>query len=587
MSQIPLTRRQTLGALAALYAGSRPAAADPTTEGDPETEPALNRLATTVDGAEITGMFLTERGEFFFNVQHPEGPNANGYNRAVVGALEGADLRELPRDFESVQPPSGELDEVKTAVGSYRPLAHGADPTDDGGLLGVPPAAPTDLEESPLPGAGAPTGPAYTPDFNGFIQHPEKPEEGFLFTNWEFVPGLISRLHLRRAGDRSWEVVGTKNLDFEAVEGTWTNCFGTVTPWKTPLSSEEYEPDAGGWYSRDNYQAALMGAYLGYWGNPYRYGYILEVADPVEDPTPVKRFALGRFAHENAVVMPDERTVYMSDDGDDTVFFKFVADAAGDLSSGTLYAAKATHPRRTQGADVAEVGFDIEWLELAHAADEEVASWVAEYDGQSPEDSDPDYVTDEEVRRWANGDADDDRAAFLESRKAAEAVGATAEFNKMEGVNIRRGAEPGDYLYMAMSNVSDGMADGEGDVQTGGNEYGALYRMELESGYDVSRMAPVVTGGPNANICGGCPYDAQPNSNATACANCAHNPENEEAEGVLGTASLAANSGTVDPENAIANPDNVVVMPDGRVVIGEDTTRHEHNMIWVYAPEEA
>lgn len=48
-------------------------------------------------------------------------------------------------------------------------------------------------------------------------------------------------------------------------------------------------------------------------------------------------------------------------------------------------------------------------------------------------------------------------AAFLESRKAAAAKGATNEFRKMEGVNIRTNAKPGDYLYMAMSVINETM----------------------------------------------------------------------------------------------------------------------------------
>ena len=44
-------------------------------------------------------------------------------------------------------------------------------------------------------------------------------------------------------------------------------------------------------------------------------------------------------------VMPDKRTVYITDDSTNGMFLKFVADAAGDLSSGRLYAAKMTQTR--------------------------------------------------------------------------------------------------------------------------------------------------------------------------------------------------------------------------------------------------
>jgi hypothetical protein len=38
--------------------------------------------------------------------------------------------------------------------------------------------------------------------------------------------------------------------------------------------------------------------------------------------------------------MPDQKTVYLGDDGDDVIRAMFLADRAADLSSGTLYAAR-------------------------------------------------------------------------------------------------------------------------------------------------------------------------------------------------------------------------------------------------------
>ncbi len=559
-----------------------------------EGGPTLTRLATTVSGAEFTGLFLTDDGRLFFNVQHPWPDNRNPYDEGTVGALVGANMYELPREFSSVQVPKNERQKnvVRTAVGQHQALANGGDVTKDGSGLGIP------YNQS-----GEPMTPGDNPDFNGFVpadrcakdaQSAGKgSREGYLFTNWETQPGMVSRLAIRQRGrNGAWEVVEKMNLDFSDVEGTWNNCFGTVTPWQTPLTSEEYEPSAEAWFEPDQqtYGNAedTFEEYLGYFGNAYRYGFVVEIENPTAaDPTPVKRHAMGRFSHENAVVMPDRKTAYMSDDGTGTVFFKFVADRAGDLSSGTLYAAKA---KQDGGRDPNAVGFDIEWVELASASDDEVESWIAEYDGQDPED-DPDYLTDEDVQQWAAGKADDDRVAFLESRKAAAAVGATDEFRKMEGVNIPPNARPGDYMYMAMSEINEtmGMQETEGDendIQLKGNDYGAVYRMQLESGYDVSRMEPVLTGGPDANVCGGCPYDAAPNSRSTVCKSCAHNPkEDEDGNSGAGMSALTKSS-SVDPENTIANPDNLVVMPDGRVLVGEDSGLHENNMLWVYDPGE-
>ncbi|MFC4553242.1 MULTISPECIES: PhoX family protein [Halorussus] len=613
-----ITRRETLESLIALSvglnAGSGIVGARSGRGGHGPNEPTLNRFATTVAGAEFTGIFLTDDGQLFFNVQHPAKAAEEEYRPGAVGAVAGVDVTRLPSDFESVQPPKSTATRVKTAEGEYQVLAEGGDETVDGRKLGIPYSAD-----------GEPMTDGASPDFNGFVPADDGSDAGYLFTNWETQPGMVSRMTLSQKGDTgAWTVEEKRNLDFRPVEGTWNNCFGTVSPWGTPLTSEEYEPDAAAWFSSEeqtygNGEAAVE-EYLGEFGNAYRYGYIVEIADPTgDDPTPTKHYAMGRFSHENAVVMPDRKTVYMSDDGTGTVFFKFVADEAGDLSSGTLYAARA----RQQGGvdDPADVSFGLRWVELGHATDDQVESWIAEYD-QKPS-TDPDYVTDAEIEAWARGEADDDRAAFLESRKAAAAVGATDEFRKMEGVNVRPGAKPGDFLYMAMSEVNETMrpneATGEGDdsqdrIRLEGNDYGAVYRMRLDGNYDVHRMEPVVVGGPNANVCGGCPYDAHPNSKENVCRDCAFNPAEERgrghdhgdapgdsggdsnAKGVQkaakaatslageGMAKLTDASSTVDPENAVANPDNLVVMPDGRVIIGEDSDLHRPNMLWVYDP---
>jgi secreted PhoX family phosphatase len=37
--------------------------------------------------------------------------------------------------------------------------------------------------------------------------------------------------------------------------------------------------------------------------------------------------------------------------------------------------------------------------------------------------------------------------------------------------------------------------------------------------------------------------------------------------------------------NGIAQPDNIEVLDDGRVLIGEDTSNHVNNMLWIYNPK--
>ncbi|MCA8884853.1 MAG: DUF839 domain-containing protein [Rhodobacteraceae bacterium] len=493
---------------------------------------SLVRVLTAPLGAEITGLYI-RGGDLFANMQHPDHEIGGTFAKATVGVISDANFTA----GEHAAPTSDDAKKsVTSSLGAYQVLLQEG----DHGVVGlIKSKAGEDLLVS------------NDPDFNGFIATGDN--EGFLFTNWENRPGGMSRAALTRGADGTWSVSDVKMLDFSAVDGTWVNCFGSVSPWNTPLTSEElYFDDTAEWnnpeykYIED---VAVLDTYLGegVYPNPYKYGYIVEITDPAGTAAPVKMLAMGRFSHENAVVMPDQKTAYLSDDGTGTVFFKFVADTAGDLSSGTLFAAKITQDGPS-GAAAADTALNIEWVELAHGSNAEIGGWVADYDGISMADhkaGENNYITDAEIAAWAAGEAADNRVAFLESRKAAVAKGATGEFRKMEGVNINLdGAADGSvpFMYMAMSEVSKTMSDGEGDIQLAENKCGAVYEMELDAAFNVSRMTPVVAG---------FGYDD-------------------------------ANAPNACPVESVSNPDNVVVRRDGTVLIGEDTDGHENNALWLY-----
>lgn len=501
----------------------------------------LTRVVSVPVGGEITGMYLTEEGDLFFNVQHPSTAITGPYNKGTVGVVVGA-VAAASGDLAATPVPATayEKQTVMTSLGEYQVVAQQGDfPKAIEGGLGAITAISGDIIKS-----------SNDPDFNGFI--PTGDNAGYLFTNWEDRPGGMSRLKLMKEGKR-WVVDGedVKMLDFSPVKGTWVNCFGSVSPWNTPLTSEElYFDDTAQWNNPDyKYisDAEAVEAYLGEYGNPYDYGYIVEIADPAGAATPVKHLAMGRFSHENSFVMPDAKTVYLSDDGTDVVFFKFVADTAGDLSAGTLYAGKMTQ-KQAAGTPAAEASFDVEWIELAHGTDADIAGWVREYDGKTQADyveGQTSYISAADVAAWAEGKAADNRVAFLESRQAAAAKGATAEFRKMEGVignhkAMASGAAP--YVYMAMSSVGKGMADEEGDIQVGENKCGVVYQMAYDDAYSITSMVPIAAGE-------------------------GYNKENKP------------NACSVDN---ISNPDNVAVLDDGRVLIGEDTGNHENNMMWLW-----
>ena len=503
------------------------------------------RVATVPVGAEITGMYITEDGDFFMNIQHPSTAITGPYNKATVGVVVDANFNVLPGKFISTPAPSSDYAKqtVKTALGEYQVLAQQGDFADKipGGLGAIIAADGSVLKSS------------NDPDFNAYI--PTGDNQGYLFTNWEDRPGGMSRLKLNKGEDGRWTVdpEDVKMLDFTSVKGTWVNCFGSVSPWNTPLTSEElYFDNTESWIDkeagRDFDSAEMTRKYMGTATNPYDYGYIVEITDPTNTATPVKHFTMGRYSHENAVVMPDQKTAYLSDDGTDVVFFKFVADKAGDLSAGTLYAAKVTQ-NAPAGSESATTSFDVEWIELAHASNTEIAAWISEYDGKTPDMStaDAEYISDEEIAAWAAGNAADDRVAFLESRKAAVAKGATAEWRKMEGVmanhkTIADGTAP--HVYMAMSEISKGMSDGKGDVAVAENKCGVVYQMPFDENYSITKMIPLVAG-----------HGYDKNNAPNAC-----------------------------PVDSISNPDNLLILNDGRVLIGEDTSNHENNALWLWTP---
>lgn len=514
---------------------------------------SLIRVATVPLGSEITGIFKTDNGELFFNVQHPDDQLPAPENNAAVGIWTGIDFDNFDPDTQDIDVPASDSDQAKTVQvvkGTYQVLGR-ADDTYGGALafgLGAIVTAAGDAEIKQ----------SQDPDFNAFIPSNANGTEGFLFTAFEDRPGAMSRLNIARQGDGSWTVNDAMNVDFSSVAGTMINCFGTVSPWGTPLTSEEnYEAEnAENWnnpaYS-DGYpnfdDVKNIQQYLGgTFPNPYDYGYIVEITNPAAAaPVPVKHFTLGRVAHENVVIMPDQKTVYITDDGTDKAFYKFVADNAGNLSAGTLYAAKLN---QDASSDVAKAGFDISWIRLGSSNNTQIETWINAYDGIDETnyvDGQTNYITDAEITNWANNGVGDDRYAFLETLRAAEAKGATTEFRKMEGININyKGAANGTlpYMYVAMSAVERGMSDSVGDIQLDENRCGAVYRFGLTSTYDVIRMDPVVVGGQ---------YDS---SAENRC-----------------------------PVDGISNPDNLVILDDGKVVIGEDSSKHINNMIWIYNPE--
>lgn len=514
-----------------------------------ETPESMTRIMMLPPDAEVTGLHVTENGILYVNAMHPD----EDTYKATIGVMNGIDWHDLPRSVPELPSSSSASDiwhGIRTSYGEYQVLMQSGDALSQGGVAG---GLYTAVDGSHLLTSEK-------PDYNAFVPLNTEGSYGYLYTAWEDRPAGLSQMELLwNASSLQWDVLNASMLDLSSINGGWVFCFGSLSPWGSPLFSEElYFTNTKDWNDETyTYHAdqERLATYLGFYPNPYDYGYIVEVDNSTtNEPDYTKHHTMGRFSHENAQVMPDLRTVYLSDDGYDTVLFKFIADEAGELDSGTLYAAQVD---QDESRDSSITGFDVNWVELASSSNAEIEGWIDDYDGITTADftaGQNAYISDEEINDWAEsrlnvdlnndgtiGVAADDRVAFLESRKAAAALGASDEWNKMEGVAFNPNAP--EYLYLAMSDVRSDMSDGKGDIDVTQNRCGIVYQMSMGDGWDINRIDPIHSGGP---------YSA---SDTNQC-----------------------------DINNLAGPDNIVVLDDGRVLIGEDTGKHQNNMLWLWSP---
>ncbi|ANU15532.1 alkaline phosphatase [Planococcus halocryophilus] len=450
----------------------------------------------------------------------------------------------------------------------------------------IPAGTPIDVNGDPIVDPSSTDGEYFVsdaPDANSLL----KPIDGKLYmvTHYEYqsidaagqsayglVPASMSLTEMeqdKKTGEL--EPANVKKIDFSAVNGLWIPCNGSVSPWNTHLGSEEYEPDARQFADPTSKTRSQVETFAqSYFGdktkaNPYFYGYTPEITvDKNGEASVEKHYSTGRFSHELAKVMPDNKTVFYGDDGSNTGMFMYVADKAKDLSAGTLYAAKFKQTGTKNGGSG-----DLEWINLGHSTDEEVKNIIDSGIAFSDifETSDVPKEDFTAIKQYSYGKTEylklkpgkEKAAAFLETRRYAAMLGATTEFNKMEGVTLN---EKDKKVYMAIADQSKGMEkdltgkDPADHIQLPKISTGVTYQLDLQGGQkdsegkviDSSYVAPAMQG----LLIG------------------------ED----LPKADAYGNTANVDK---IASPDNLSYSEAMRTLfIGEDSGAHTNNFVWAY-----
>ena len=265
--------------------------------------------------------------------------------------------------------------------------------------------------------------------------------------------------------------------------------------------------------------------------------------------------------------MPDNRTVLMGDDYTNGGLFLFIADKEKDLSAGTLYVAKLGGAGFS--LDPAAAGAPLAWIHLGHATSAEIealANSTKPGDIMTVVTTDPldatftKFYVDGKVN-WAKLKPGMEKAAaFLETHRYANLVGASMGFTKLEGttVNIKDKV-----AYSALQNVQGSMVRGAASWNAANN---ITVEKALVAGCVMAHTLAV-----GQKDSGGAAMNSEwvPTLSKTLLVG-------ED----LATADATGNLANPDQ---VANPDNLKFSEKMRTLfIGEDSSMHVNNMLWAY-----
>ena len=490
------------------------------------------------------------------------------------------------------------VDEVEVAI-DYHVLMRSGQKVGEGVLGRL-----IDVSGAPIIDATGSEVVASTVDFSSLM-----PTDAGIFsvTHIETTPGALYLTEIDQDSETGLlTAVSTRPIDLSPMHGIHVPCAASITPWGTHLGGEEYPVNARQWEGAVTWRDIDLYArgFLRYWGHdmttdknkdgvpdntsvadaqtdywPYRYGFPFEVSlDDKGEPSVTRHQSLGRTSVELALVMPDERTVYITDDGSNGGLFLYYADKAGDLSAGNLYAMR-WHQTDSAGAGAA----DLEWISLGHASDAEIDALIEggiafsdifeSIDAlmEEGDSGEPPTPTDQCPEGFTSINIDnygmeclslkkgmEVAASRLEVDRYAAMLGATLELRKLEGAT--HDPEHG-RLYIAVSKIDNGMQAespqydrGGGDhIQLSENPCGVVYALDLVpdsvigSDYVAQRASGFLVGEPTE----------YPNDSVYAGNDCS--------------------------VSAIANPDNIHYAPGVQMLfVAEDTSERPVDMVWAY-----
>lgn len=148
---------------------------------------------------------------------------------------------------------------------------------------------------------------------------------------------------------------------FLSLGGTYRNCAGGVTPWKSWITCEEdtSTPNEGGQNSDDPME------------QEHGYNFEVPATEEVHLYDAVPLMAMGRFRHEAVAIDPGTGIVYQTEDRSDGLLYRFIPNKPGKLlSGGRLQTLRIKDLKRADTRNFQDATFKpgekvaVEWLDI-------------------------------------------------------------------------------------------------------------------------------------------------------------------------------------------------------------------------------